>query len=77
MNQGSNLQNYIIYLSSYQKSITTSNAITNPPATTVADRARGSKGRGRSNYRDRKIGRGRFRIRIYSNNRGGPRCNEP
>jgi hypothetical protein len=73
MNQGSNLQNYIILLLLYQRFTITSDATTNPPAAVVADRARGGRGRGRSNYRDRRKGRSAFRNRTYNNNRGGPR----
>jgi hypothetical protein len=72
MNQGGNLQNCIIFLSLYQRSTTTSDATTNPPAAAVADRARGGRGRGRGNYRGKGRGCGGFRNRIYSNNRGGP-----
>jgi hypothetical protein len=71
MNQGSNLQNYIIFLSLYQRSTIISNTTTNPPAAIVADRARGSRGRGRSNYRGRGKGYSIFRNRTYNNNRGG------
>jgi hypothetical protein len=68
MNQGSNLQNYIIFLLLYQRSTITSNA-----TAIVADKARGGRGRGRSNYRSKRKGCGRFRNRTYSNYRGGPR----
>jgi hypothetical protein len=71
MNQGSNLQNCIILLSLYQRSITISGTITNPPAAVIVDRARGGRGRGRSNYHNRRRGYSRFRNRIYNNNRGG------
>jgi hypothetical protein len=73
INQGSNLQNYIIFLLLYQKSTTTSDATTNPLATVVADGARGGRGRGRSNYRGRRKSYSIFRNRTYSNNQGGPR----
>jgi hypothetical protein len=66
------LQNYIIFLLLYQKSIITFDAITNLPAAAVADRARRGRSRGRSNYCGRRRGRGIFRNRTYSNNRGGP-----
>jgi hypothetical protein len=65
------LQNYIIFLLLYQKSIITSDAITNPPAAVVADKARGRRSRGRSNYRSRGRGRDIFRNRTYNNNQGG------
>jgi hypothetical protein len=71
MNQGSNLQNYIIFLLLYQKSIITSDITTNPPAAVIADRARGGRGRGCSNYRGRGKSYSIFRNRTYSNNRGG------
>jgi hypothetical protein len=72
MNQGSNLQNCIIFLLLYQRSTTTSNATTNPPAAIVTDRARGNRGRSRGNYYSRRKGYSRFRNRIYNNNQGGP-----
>jgi hypothetical protein len=72
MNQDNNLQNCIIFLLLYQKFTITSDITTNTPATAIIDRARGSRGRGRSNYRGRGKGRGGFRNRIYSNNQGGP-----
>jgi hypothetical protein len=56
----------------YQKSIIISNAITNPPAAITVDRARGNRGRGRSNYRNRRKSCSGFRNIIYNNNRGGP-----
>jgi hypothetical protein len=64
------LQNYIIFLLLYQKSIIISDITTNPPAAIIADRARGGRGRGRSNYRSRGRGCSRFRNRTY---RGGSR----
>jgi hypothetical protein len=72
MNQGGNLQNCIILLLLYQKFTTIFDATTNPPAVVIADRTKGGRGRGRSNYRGRKKGRSAFRNRTYSNNRGGP-----
>jgi hypothetical protein len=51
MNQGNNLQNYIIFLLLYQKFITISNTTTNPPAIIVTDKAKRGRGRGYSNYR--------------------------
>jgi hypothetical protein len=71
MNQGNNLQNYIIFLLLYQRSTTISNVTTNPPAAVVADRAKGSRGRSYSNYRDRGKSYNIFRNRTYSNNQGG------
>jgi hypothetical protein len=68
MNQGSNLQNYIILLLLYQRSTITSDTITSPPAVIVADRARGSRGRNYNNYRGKRKGYDRFRNRTYSNN---------
>jgi hypothetical protein len=65
------LQNYIIFLLLYQKSIIISNITTNPPAAIIADRARGSRGRGRNNYCNKGRSRGGFRNRTYSNNQGG------
>jgi hypothetical protein len=72
MNQGNNLQNYIIFLLLYQRSTTTSNVITNPPAAIITNGARGGRGRGCSNYCSRRKDRSRFRNRTYNNNRGGP-----
>jgi hypothetical protein len=72
MNQDNNLQNYIILLLLYQKSTTISDIITNPSAAIVTDRARGGRGRGRSNYRSKSRNRDGFRNKIYNNNRGGP-----
>jgi hypothetical protein len=71
MNQGSNLQNCIIFLLLYQRSTTTSDATTNPPAAIIAERARGGRGKGYSNYCGRGRGRNIFRNRTYSNNQGG------
>jgi hypothetical protein len=71
MNQGNNLQNYIIFLLLYQKSIIISNKKTNPPTIIIIDRARGGRGRGRNNYRSRGKNNSRFRNRIYNNNQGG------
>jgi hypothetical protein len=48
------LQNCIIFLLLYQKFIIISDVTTNPPATVIVDRARGSRGRGRGNYHSKK-----------------------
>jgi hypothetical protein len=71
MNQDSNLLNYIIFLLLYQRSIINSDITTNPPAAAVTDKARGGRGRGRSNYCGRGKGYDRFRNRTYNNSRGG------
>jgi hypothetical protein len=72
MNQGNNLQNYIIFLLLYQKFTIISNTTTNPPAAAITDRARGGRGRGRSNYCGKKKSCNRFRNKTYNNNQGGP-----
>jgi hypothetical protein len=71
MNQDNNLQNYIIFLLLYQKSIIISNITTNLPAAIIIDKARGGRGRSHNNYRDRGRNYNRFRNRTYSNNQGG------
>jgi hypothetical protein len=71
INQGGNLQNYIILLLSYQKFTTTSNATINPPAAIIADRTRGNKDKNRSNYRGKGKNYSRFKNKIYNNNREG------
>jgi hypothetical protein len=71
INQGSNLQNYIIFLSLYHRFTTISNATTNPPTAIIADKTRGNKGRSYSNYCGRRKNYSIFRNRIYNNNQGG------